>query len=70
MFAGSPATLKEKTMRVLTLEEMELVAGGKGKPPPRAQSKVGGHGSGHASSGASSCSSSSSGGTCAPPPLF
>ena len=50
-------------MRVLTLEEMERVAGGGGKPKARARPHKSGTSSGHASSW-----SGSSGGTCAPPP--
>lgn len=55
-------------MRVLTLEEMERVAGGSGKPKSQAKPQRGGKGSGHASSGSSSGSSSSSGGSATPPP--
>ncbi len=54
-------------MRVLTLEEMERVAGG-GKPKARARPHKSSTSSGHAGSGASSCSGSS-GGTCTPPLL-
>ena len=63
-------------MRVLTLDEMERVAGGSGKPKATAKSghksrSHSGHSASRAASNASSCSgSSSSGGTCAPPPLL
>lgn len=61
-------------MRILTLEEMELVAGGRGSgghPAPKGKSAPkhkGSHSGG--SSGCGSSNSSSSGGGCGTPPVL
>ena len=59
-------------MRILTLEEMELVAGGGGSRPKakRAPKRSGSHSGGGSGCGSHSGQGSSSGGGCGtPPPL-